>query len=160
VIAVYTFKERGLLSPIAHDLRLVLGRFDLSGEGSRVTLVCHPATLTVDGSVKDGRVSPMSPRDRAEIERTIREEILKVRQFPTITFTGTRSGDTVAGELELVGRKQPLTVSFLSERDLAIGRAELVPSRWGIAPYKAMMGALRLQDRVLVKFDVGFPGNA
>jgi hypothetical protein len=30
----------------------------------------------------------------------------------------------------------------------------LVPSRWGIAPYRALAGALKLQDRVIVRLSL------
>ena len=34
------------------------------------------------------------------------------------------------------------------------GAVELVPSRWGIAAFKALMGAIRVQDRIWVTFDL------
>jgi hypothetical protein len=32
-----------------------------------------------------------------------------------------------------------------------------VPTRWGIEPFKALLGAIKLDDRVLVKFDFASP---
>jgi hypothetical protein len=35
-----------------------------------------------------------------------------------------------------------------------VGKATVVQSRWGLRPYSAFFGALRLRDEVKVHFDV------
>ena len=34
------------------------------------------------------------------------------------------------------------------------GEVTLTPTRWGIKPFKALMGAIKLKDRVLIRFDL------
>jgi hypothetical protein len=60
----------------------------------------------------------------------------------------------VQGELELLGRWQPIEFPFSESSGKVTGEVELRPSRWGIEPYKALLGAIRLQDRVLVRFEL------
>ncbi|MFZ5481702.1 MAG: YceI family protein [Myxococcota bacterium] len=160
MIEVFTFKERALLSPIAHDLRLVLEKYEVTFEGARVRVVCHAQSLRVDGAVKEGRIEPMSEKDRREIDRNARETVLKAGRFPLIRFEGVREEGAVVGELELNGVKRPIRIAYTVEGDAALGQVEIAPSRWGIQPYKALLGALRLQDRVIVRFDVPLPGTA
>jgi hypothetical protein len=40
-----------------------------------------------------------------------------------------------------------------------IGGASVVQSRWGIRPYSAFFGALKLSDEVKVDFDVALTPN-
>lgn len=161
-IRVFTFKE-GLLSPLAHDLALRLGRFTLGVTGGVVNGRFELASLEVEGAVKRGRVAEgtLSANDRATIERTLRE-ILHVAREPAATFTGSvaghRAGSTrVSGELTLAGRTQPL------DAEIALGprlraEVEFAPSSFGIPPYRALGGAIKLQDRVRVELDVDAGG--
>ena len=47
-------------------------------------------------------------------------------------------------------------VSFaLEERSGRLkGRVALTPTQWGIKPFKALLGAIKVQDRVIVEFDL------
>ena len=54
-LVVFTKKE-GLLSKVAHDLRLSLARFEISRDGDTVRGRFWPDTLTVDGAMRDGRL--------------------------------------------------------------------------------------------------------
>lgn len=139
-VHVYTWKE-GVLSPIAHDLRLSAGRVDVTRTGDRVVARVATDSLTVDGVVRHGSLDPtgLSAKDKREIEQNIREKVLHVRQFPEALFEGNEAGE---GTLTLHGRTLPIVI-----RD---GEVEIVPSRWGIAPFRAMLGALRVQDRVRI----------
>lgn len=63
-------------------------------------------------------------------------------------------GFAVDGELELKRRKVPL--AFRVRNDARTYRAafELEPSHWGIAPFKAVLGAIRLKDRVRIELEL------
>ena len=54
-IYIYTFKE-GLLSKLAHDLRLSVTRFDISARGTEIEASLDPTSLRVDGVMKDGKI--------------------------------------------------------------------------------------------------------
>jgi hypothetical protein len=156
-VRVFTFKV-GLLSSVAHDLRLSFGRFEIVLEGEVVEARFDLRELTVDGAVEGGTLRPYRAGDRAEVEMRVQREVLDTERFPTATFRGRAikevDGFAVDGGLELKGRKVPL--AFRVRNDAGTYRAgfELEPSHWGIAPFKAMLGAIRLKDRVRIELEL------
>ncbi len=159
-LRVFTFKD-GLLARLAHDLRLHVERFKVEREGSRVRVEVDPGSLVVDGVMVGERcdASVLGPSDRAKIADTIRTTILATSAHRTIEFHGEavereHGGLRVQGELLLAGVKRPL--SFTANRSGARLRATIVlrPSEYGISPYKALAGAIRLQDRVVIECDI------
>jgi polyisoprenoid-binding protein YceI len=161
-VRVFTFKT-GLLSRVAHDLRLHVAELSIERTGERVAAQLDPNSLVVDGAIKSGRLDAgaLSSRDRATILANIRDEVLETRRYPTIQFEGTvRERDTeleVAGELELHGVRRPLAFTAKREGERIYASVTLTPSEFGIAPFKALAGAIRLQDRVVVELDLAFP---
>ena len=158
-IHVFTFKE-GLLSAVAHDLRLTLQRFELVNEAESLELYADAASLQVDGVVRAGSLdyATLDRSARSEIERTIRERVLRVDRHPRATFVAKLSpasdGLSVDGSLSLSGVTKPLSFTVKHDDGGYTGRVELHPSEWGIAPYRALLGAIKLQDRVVVSFRI------
>jgi len=160
-VHVFTFKE-GILARLAHDLRLSARRFEISRAGAELRGRFWVDSLMVDGVVRDGRLDPSSPSpdDRATIRRNIAAEILHTARYPTIDFEGRLEGESVVGSLTLVGKTCPVRAALRRERDRLRSEWTLIPSRWGIPPYKALAGAIRLQDRVVVVLDLpALPGG-
>ncbi len=154
-VRVFTFKD-GLLSKVAHDLQLTLTRFEVTRDGDALTGRFWPATLTVDGSVKGGRVDPggLRDKDKRDILNNINTKVLHTDRHPVAQFEGQRDGARVRGTLTLNGRSQPVDFAVREADGRVTGTVSLVPSRWGIAPFKALMGAIKLQDRVEVRLDL------
>ena len=158
-IHVYTFKE-GVLSHIAHDLRLTLERFRVRFEQETLSATFETDSLRVDGVMRTGELDPqgLDAGQRREIEHTLRTVILKTRRYPSARLEaradpGTRVNDavfSVSGELELAGERRSLSFDVRREGAGFQTEIELVPSQWGIRPYRALLGAIRLQDRVRV----------
>jgi polyisoprenoid-binding protein YceI len=59
---------------------------------------------------------------------------------------------TVAGDLTIRGETQPVTVSAEITDDRVHGSATVTQTRWGIKPYSAFLGALKIADEVGVEF--------
>lgn len=130
-------------------------------DGGSVTASFEPGSLRVDGVMKRGRLDPrgLSARDYAKIEATIRDDVLDTRRHPTAEVTGSlvETGDGVEldGTLTLVGRTTPLPRIRTSTRaDVWRVEVDLAPSRWGVAPYRALGGTLRLQDRARLELEL------
>src|SRR5215207_3981596 len=105
-----------------------------------------------------GGVKPLTDADRAEIHKTLKQ-VLHTAQHPTITFRsrrvdGSAGSFTLDGELTIMGITQPVTIQGGVTDGRTLGGASVVQSRWGIRPYSAFLGALRLRDEVKVDFDV------
>jgi hypothetical protein len=158
-LRVYTYKE-GFLARVAHDLCLELGEFDVQVQGDTITAEFALESLSPLGAIVSGALDPtaLSASDLAEIKKTLQREVLEVKRFARARFTGryTATGDSLAisGELELHGRKRPLSFAALRQGQVVRGEALLTPSDYGIAPYRALMGALKLKDRVRVTFEL------
>lgn len=158
-IHVFTFKE-GLLAGAAHDLRLRFERFTCELDGSAVEVTIELGSLRVDGPVRAGVVRPdeYDGRRRAEIERAAQREVLRADRFPTAEFTAQATaragGLDVRGTLTLAGGAAsvafPMTVAGATYQ----AAFELKPSRWGIPPYSALLGTIRVQDRVRIEIVV------
>ncbi len=163
-IRVFTYKD-GLLARLAHDLQLTLERFEIEREGEDVRARCWPESLRVDGAVKRGRLQErgLSEGDKQKIRANMQNEILYTARHPLITFTGTarpRGGAiAVSGQLELVGRSAAVELTLREQGGRLRGEVELKPTRWGIKPYKALAGAIKLQDRLTIRVDLPAPAG-
>jgi hypothetical protein len=155
---VFTFKA-GVLAVAAHDLHLRLEGFTVSLDGEEVRAELPLERLRLLGPLERG----VTVTDRytaaqvAEVESAMRRDVLAVGEHPIALFTGhaTGSGDLdVEGTLELAGKRAPLALRVGRHDGAYRGTVELRPSRWGIAQYRALLGAIRLQDRVRIEVTV------
>jgi polyisoprenoid-binding protein YceI len=160
-LSVLTFKE-GFLSPVAHDLELSVQRFTIDVDQDEVDVRVDASSLDVRGVLRDGRLDPaaLSEADRRTIAGTIRSEVLKAAQYPEIRYVGrvSDSGATdqldLAGSLTLVGVTRALTVQSRRASDRYQGEVVLHQPDFGIRPYAALLGALKIRADVIVRFRV------
>lgn len=157
-VFVFTYKE-GLLSPVAHDLKLRVGAFtiDVADDLHSVESSFDAASLRVVAAMRDGREQPsaLSERDRRSIEGTIVSDVLEAKKYPEIRFASgsiARREDRalVAGTLTMHGRSRLLTVEASLSEGCWRTSARLHQPDWGVRPYSAMLGTLRIQREVLV----------
>lgn len=157
---VFTFKE-GLLSKVAHDLRLRVGSFWVEvaeGAGS-VEASFDTGSLSVDTPMKDGTPNPsaLSAADKLKISAQIREEVLHSARHPTAKFRSSSvtlradGGYDLTGELTLHGVAKPL----VARTTLIEGRQQLELTLhqpdFGITPYRAMLGTLKIRADVQIR---------
>lgn len=154
----------GLGAKAGHDLTIEVTRW--RGEAvvdaaapaaARVTVEVDADSLEVREGV--GGIKPLTPSDRAEIKKIIQGKILHTDRYPTIVFRadrveGTPQAFQIHGDLTIADTTAPLTVRGGVTGDRVTGSAVVIQSRWGIKPYSAFFGALRLNDAVEVRFDV------
>jgi polyisoprenoid-binding protein YceI len=161
-VRIFTFKE-GLLSAIAHDLEIAVERFSITWDDARtsVSATFDATSLRVLHPVVHGRASPgtLSARDLAKIEHSIASDVLRTNRFREVRFASSaieQDGDglSVRGTLELCGRSNEITARV--RRDGATWTTEVVldQPRWGITPYSAMMGTLKIKPEVRVRVRV------
>ena len=110
------------------------------------------AELTADASSLrvqsgSGGMKPLDEDDKANIHQTIDDEVLRRRD---IAFRSTAvSGGRVEGELTLAGSTRPLTLALAVADDGAVsGSATITQSDWGMKPYSALFGTLKVLDDV------------
>lgn len=150
-ITVLTFKE-GVLSAVAHDLKLNVSRFALEIDGKIVKLAVEADSLRVVSAMRDGvESSALKAHSFAEIEDTVRTKVLETSRFPTIEFVSTGVMDTeVVGVLTLHGQ----THEVRGRRSGTSAEFRLDQRRFGIKPYSAMLGALKIKPEVVVRVTI------
>jgi polyisoprenoid-binding protein YceI len=154
---VFTEKE-GLLSAAAHDLKLRVERFHIRVGAGTVEGELDPASLRVVCARRAGVDVPglLSPRDRAEIEANIAAKVLGTRTYPSIRFRSTSA--TVVGadvRIDLLpalhGRERSVVAHARKEGERAVAECTISQPDFGIQPFSAMLGALKVKARVTVQ---------
>ncbi|HEX2054633.1 MAG TPA: YceI family protein [Actinomycetota bacterium] len=160
VVRVY---REGMAKKAGHDLII-----DVNSWKATADIAENPAqsqfTASVDvGSfnVREGvgGVKPLSEGDKADIKKNITQKILT---SPEISFTSTAvqpSGDsaTITGDMRIMGRTNPATVKLSQDGNKVKGTLSIVQSQWGIKPFQAMMGALKVKDQVDIELEANIP---
>lgn len=146
---VYVFRE-GLLAAVGHDVCLRATRLTVEVEEDRAI------TAEIDATSLRLLSGGKSPADTQKIERHTADDVLAVGRYPLIVFRAAavrRQGARaeVEGELTLHGVTRPL--SFVAHDDGARWQSEvrLDQRDFGIRPFTAMLGALRVRPEVLVR---------
>lgn len=157
-------RRTGLGAKAGHDLTIEVTRW--RGRATVDTAQPSRSSVTVEVDVDSfevregaGGVKPLTDSDRADIKKTLREKVLHTERHPTITYRSTRvdgspESFTVEGELTIIGVTRPVILHGRLTDGLVRGSATVVQTEWGIRPYSAFFGALRLRDDVEVEFDV------
>jgi len=157
---VFTFKE-GVLSAVAHDLKIRVERGSVTVGEDSVEATFDPKSLSVVCARKDGRDSPgtLSGGDKKKIEGNIGKDVLHTKKHSEIRFVSTaitRDGDraTVTGKLTLHGQTKSITATVTKARDRWVTEVPIHQPDFGIKPYSAMLGALKVQPTVKVQLSV------
>jgi len=148
-----------MLSAVGHDLEIDVADFsiDVEGPALRVRARFDASSLRVRGAVEQGRVRPekLSQRERDQIDRQIADDVLDSRSHPYIEFISTEiepdpEGYLVRGELRLRGASRSLRVAA---RRVPAGlevHATIHQPDFGIKPFRALGGTLRVHPDVRV----------
>jgi polyisoprenoid-binding protein YceI len=158
-VFVYTFKE-GLLSLVAHDLKLRFTRFhiDLDLPAGRLEGRFDAASLVTECAMRDGAPahSVLSAKDRRDIEDNIRKDVLDHRRHPEIRFAATAiqegpSGYQVSGRLSLQGRERPIAFAVTRRGGTLRAEVRLHQPDYGIKPFSAVFGTLKIKPEITIE---------
>lgn len=158
-VRVFTYKD-GLLSKIAHDLEIDVQRFsirvDLDGDAvQNISARFETGSLTVLHAVTRNGPQAVSEGDKQTIRRNIEKDVLESVRFPEAVFVSrnvTERADNfqISGTLTLHGQARDVDVRVARLGARLRAEVDLHQPNWGIKPYSAMMGTLRVQPRVRV----------
>jgi polyisoprenoid-binding protein YceI len=156
----------GLLAAMGHNpsfaIRQFTGEAKFAGdapEQASVRIVVQARSLELSDQVSD--------KDRREIERTTRNDVLDASRFPEIVFEASnpslsKGGEghywaNITGKLTIRGvtQPQPITaqVSVTGDQLRANGEFTVRQSSYGIKPVSVAGGTLKIKDDVKVTFD-------
>jgi hypothetical protein len=152
-VLVFTFKE-GLLSALAHDLKIKVTQFSFTEEGGNLKGSFDATSLRVVNAMKDGAEAPslLDPaKHHPEIEKNIVGDVLQASKFPSVTFEGKVVGQEVVGNLSLHGVTREIRGSKREDGGQVIVEFKLNQADFGIKPFSAMLGALKVKPELLVR---------
>ena len=155
-VVLIDLRATGLLRAVGHD----------------PTLTVHPAATTIDldagevmlrfavGDIAAPRDIP--PSDQEKMVDNLRSaEVLDARRFPVVEvrgrYAGTVEGGKLEGELVVKGQPRRFAMDVHGERDgdgyRATGTWEGTLTQLGIKPFRALLGALKLEDWIRVRVE-------
>jgi polyisoprenoid-binding protein YceI len=159
---VLVFRE-GLLSAIGHDLLLRATALEVvvGADGRTVEARIDARSLRVATALRDGEPLPdaLRPSDLHDIEQAIAKDVLHAARFPEIRFVSsdvqrTDGGHEVHGSLSLAGATRPVVLAVRREGDRLATEVTLHQPDYGVKPYRAMLGALRVKPDVVVRASI------
>jgi len=162
-LQLHTGRE-GVAKKIGHDLVIEAKQWTAKVNVDADDPTRSTATITVDTRSLEvvsgeGGAKPLSDKDRKDIKENIDKKVLKTDKFPDITFTSSRveskgpDAYTVHGDLTILGTARPASMDIAVAGSKATGTMHLKQSDWGIKPFSALMGALKLADALRVSVD-------
>jgi polyisoprenoid-binding protein YceI len=109
-----------------------------------------------------GGMKALDDDDKANIKQTIDDEVLKggAIEFHSSAVEPSPDGGRlrVQGELDLLGKRRPIAFELTVADDGRVTCGTTVKqSEWGIKPYSALFGALKVADEVQVEIDGRVP---
>lgn len=122
---------------------------------SSIELSADGSSLRVIGG--SGGVQALGDDDKRNIEQTIDDEVLKredivFRSTEVQPRDGGRTG--VEGELTILGKTESISFDLEIADDGSLdATARLTQSDWGMKPYSALFGALKVADELEVVLD-------
>jgi polyisoprenoid-binding protein YceI len=158
-------KRTGAAAKAGHNLVI-----DVTAWEATLVIAADPAgsslELDVDGGslrVREGTggMQELGDDDKANIDQTIDDEVLE-RQPITFRSTEVQAGDdgglSVRGDLTLLGATRPLAFEVgVGDHGALTALTVIKQSDWGMKPYSALFGALKVVDEVEVAIDAALP---
>ena len=155
----------GLFGAFAHDHLIEAGKI----EGCAAVDLQNLAQSSVKLSFSAAELRVVDPKesaeDRAKVQKTMETEVLRVPEYPKITFesTGvtTDSGSRyrVSGNLTIRGKASPVTVPVTVARledgtYKVTGTFKFKQTTFGIQPVSLMGGTIRVKDELETEWEL------
>ena len=145
--------RNGAAAKAGHDLTIDVQSWDATlevGDSSSLQLSADPTSLHVrEGK---GGLQALGEDDKADIRKTIDKDVLKKKGISFQSTSVEQAGDglKVTGDLEMGGTTKPVTFDLSESDGTLTGSAAVKQTDWGIKPYSALFGALKVNDEVKV----------
>ena len=149
--------REGAAAKAGHDLTIEVrswsGEVTVEDSTAQLQFTADSRSLNVlDGT---GGIKSLTASDKDNIKKTIDKDVLKGCAISFSSTSGAINGDrlTVQGELELGGKRSPIQFDLFVNGDRLTGRATVKQTNFGMKPYTAMFGTLRVADEIGVVID-------
>ena len=156
----------GLFGALAHNHLIEAEK--ISGCAAMDTRDPTHSSIKLDFPASNIRVMDPkeSEKDRAEVQKTMETEVLRVSEFPRIAFESTsieRANEPdrfrVHGNLTIRGKTQPVEISVgltrLSDGTYrATGHSKFAQTSFGIKPIQLGGGTVKVKDELEIEFEL------
>ncbi len=160
-------RKGGAASKAGHNLLIEVTEWAATlevGDGggdSRIELTADPRSLRVrEGS---GGISALDDGDKTGIEKTIDDEVLRggAIAFRSTAVEGGSGSDrlAVSGEVSVGGHGQPVSFELSCADARLTGSATVTQTGFGLRPYSALFGTLKVLDELTVEIDARLPAG-
>jgi polyisoprenoid-binding protein YceI len=159
----------GLAAQAGHDLTIEVTQWsaelEVADDLTPVGLVVRVDMNSLVVRKGAGGVKPLTDRDRREIAVTARK-LLRTDRFPEARFTASGfeqrpdGGGAVQGTLSLAGADRPVRLDVTRNGTGAYyATGSVRQSDFGIKPYTAFLGVLKVSDVVGIAVEVDLPAD-
>ncbi|MEA2217479.1 MAG: hypothetical protein QOJ35_105 [Solirubrobacteraceae bacterium] len=151
--------RHGAAAKAGHDLVIEVRSWEATLEvgedagASSLELTADATSLHVIEGV--GGMQALGDDDKADIRKTIDKDVLKKKDiaFQSSGVSESGGGLAVSGDLTMGGKSKPVEFELTGDGGAIAGSAEVKQSDWGIKPYSALFGALKVNDEVTVEVE-------
>jgi polyisoprenoid-binding protein YceI len=151
----------GAIQKVGHNLLLEVTNWSGTlevGERIAVTLTADPSSIRVlEGT---GGIQALGDDDKANINQTIVDEVLGggAIEYRSARVSVADCGLHVDGELELRGTRRPVSFELAIRNDGRLtGEAVIKQTDFGMKPYSALFGTLKVADEVRIAIEGHLP---
>jgi hypothetical protein len=164
---VFIYKE-GFLSALAYDLRINVTSFliELGRKEQFIKARFDAQSLRVDCAMVDGSERPdiLSLETRKEIEHSIIKKVLETETYREIFLlsSSVKKEDStyqVKGLLTLHGMTREITFPVKAEGNYLSAYVRLLLNDFGIRPFSALFGAIRVKPDILIRVIIPKPAD-
>ena len=151
---------------LAHDLTLRATRWSGTLNVDDNPSQCS-ATLTIDPTSLEivearGGVKGLSDKDRRDIDKNINEKVLETSKhrelkFESTSVSGSPPNLNAAGNMTIKGTTRPVNVALNVNGTTVTAKTAISQKDFGIKPFSAMMGAIKLRDDVEFELTLNLP---
>jgi polyisoprenoid-binding protein YceI len=162
-LTVHTSRA-GVAARAGHDLTLEVKRWSGVLELDPAVLGNASLEATIDTTsfeVREGSggMKPLTDSDKSDIINNLASKVLNTDRNSTITFKSTSAmavggGVTINGDLTISGTTKPVGVNVTVDGDSASGVARIDQPQFGIRPFSALMGTLKVAPEVEIRAQV------
>lgn len=135
---------------------------EVGEDPARTSIVLDADATSLRVRKGTGGMQALGDDDKASIQETIDDDVLKRKgiEFRSTAVQTAADGSriSVQGELTLVGKAGPIAFDLTAGADGKLsGSAIVKQTDWGITPYSALFGALKVVDEVEVVLEADLP---
>jgi polyisoprenoid-binding protein YceI len=161
-------KRSGAAAKAGHNLVIAVtaweAEIELAEDPAEISMTLSADAASLRVRKGSGGMQALGEDDKANIQQTIDDEILMGQRIEFTSTAVQRADDgahfSVEGELTLVGKTHPIGFDLTIGGDGKLSATAVVKQTdWGMTPYTALFGALKVADEVVVELKASLPAG-